>query len=96
MVEEGRIRLDKWLWQARFFKTRGLSAEQITAGHVRVNGAKTRKIGQSVGPGDVIAFVQAKQKRIVSILACGTRRGPASEAQALYRDEDGENTVPPE
>ncbi|MGB7269112.1 MAG: RNA-binding S4 domain-containing protein [Albidovulum sp.] len=96
MVEDGRIRLDKWLWQARFFKTRGLSAEQITAGHVRVNGAKTRKIAHSVRPGDVITFVQAKQLRIVSVLACGTRRGPASEAQALYRDEDGENTVPPE
>lgn len=85
-VPDTRIRLDKWLWQARFFKTRTLSAKEISAGHVRVNGARITKPAQAVGPGDVLTFAQATQVRVVRILDLGTRRGPASEAQALYED----------
>jgi ribosome-associated heat shock protein Hsp15 len=83
-----RIRLDKWLWQARFFKTRTLSAKEISAGHVRVNGARITKPAQTVGPGDVLTFAQATQVRVVRILGLGTRRGPAPEAHALYEDLD--------
>jgi ribosome-associated heat shock protein Hsp15 len=86
---EGRIRLDKWLWQARFFKSRSLSAGMIEAGHVRLNGQRVTKPAQAVGPGDVLTFVQGRVIRVVRILATGTRRGPASEAQGLYRDEGG-------
>ena len=81
-----KARLDKWLWQARFFKTRGLSAEVITGGHVRVNSRKVSKPAQAVGPGDVLTFPQGRRVRVVRVLALATRRGPATEAQALYDD----------
>lgn len=83
---EGKLRLDKWLWQARFFKTRSLAAKQVSAGHVRLNGSKTLKPAQNVTAGDVLTFAQGSQIRVVRVLAMGTRRGPAPEAQALYQD----------
>ncbi|MFD3189460.1 RNA-binding S4 domain-containing protein [Sedimentitalea sp. HM32M-2] len=81
-----RLRLDKWLWQARFFKTRSLAARQVSGGHVRVNGARVTKPACAVGAGDVLTFAQARQVRVVRIAALGVRRGPASEAQTLYED----------
>ena len=80
------IRLDKWLWQARFFKTRRLAADLVSAGRVRVDGQLVGKPARAVGPGDVLTFPQARMVRVVRIVACGTRRGPAPEAQALYED----------
>ncbi|MCB2129459.1 MAG: RNA-binding S4 domain-containing protein [Rhodobacteraceae bacterium] len=85
-MPDDRIRIDKWLWQARFFKTRGLASEMVTAGHLRVNGDKTAKPGRAVGQGDVLTFRQAGVIRVIRILACGTRRGPAPEARGLYED----------
>ena len=81
-----KIRLDKWLWQARFFKTRSLSAKTVSGGHVRVNSLKIAKPANAVGPGDVLTILQARAARVIKIVACGTRRGPATEAQALYED----------
>nr|WP_321508647.1 RNA-binding S4 domain-containing protein [uncultured Celeribacter sp.] len=86
MEKRETIRLDKWLWYARFFKTRGLAAKIVTGGHVRVNTAKVAKAATAVGAGDVLTFAQGRQVRVVRITACGTRRGPAPEAQALYED----------
>jgi len=83
---DGRIRLDKWLWQARFFKTRALAAGQVTGGHVRINGTRAVKPAQQVGADDVLTFAQGHHVRVVRIIAPGTRRGPAPEAQALYED----------
>ena len=80
------MRADKWLWHARFFKTRGLAAKVISSGHLRVNGEKTAKPARSIGPGDVLTFPQARRIRVVKILALSDRRGPAPEAQALYED----------
>jgi ribosome-associated heat shock protein Hsp15 len=80
------IRLDKWLWQARFFKSRSIAAGIVTAGKVRVGGNPVSKAARAVGAGDVLTFVQADQTRVIRILDCGTRRGPAPEAQALYED----------
>jgi ribosome-associated heat shock protein Hsp15 len=80
------IRLDKWLWHARFFKSRSLAATVVTAGKVRVGGTPVSKPARSVGAGDVLTFTQERDVRIVRILACGLRRGPAAEAQALYED----------
>ncbi len=80
------IRLDKWLWQARFFKTRTLAAAVVTAGHLRMNGAHQSKPAKTVGPGDMLTFPQGDQTRVVRVLACGDRRGPAPEAQSLYED----------
>ena len=81
-----KIRLDKWLWHARFFKTRGLAAKTVSGGHVRVNAVKAAKPAQAVGPGDVLTFPQGRAIRVVRVAAIGVRRGPAPEAQALYED----------
>lgn len=94
-----KIRLDKWLWQARFFKTRGLASKLVSGGHVRVNSQKAAKPAHSVGPGDVLTFPQGRRVRVIRIVALGERRGPAPEAQALYEDlappdADEANSVP--
>jgi ribosome-associated heat shock protein Hsp15 len=81
-----KLRIDKWLWHARFFKTRTLAAKTVSGGHVRVNGQKISKSSHAVTPGDVLTFPQAKRIRVARIEALGTRRGPAPEAQALYFD----------
>ena len=87
-VGKAKIRIDKWLWQARFVKSRSLAAALATGGHVRVNGTKIAKASHNVGPGDVLIFPQANRIRMVRVLAPGVRRGPATEAQALYEDLD--------
>ncbi len=83
-----RLRLDKWLWQARFFKGRDLAAEVITKGRLRVNGQHCRKPGHGVLPGDVLTFAQGSRIRVIRVQALGERRGPANEAQRLYQDLD--------
>ncbi|MHA1128081.1 MAG: RNA-binding S4 domain-containing protein [Alphaproteobacteria bacterium] len=80
------IRLDKWLWQARFFKARSISAKVISAGHVRLNGVKVKKTSTPVKVGDTLEFLQAETLKIVKIEALGVRRGPAVEAQTLFED----------
>ena len=80
-----KIRIDKWLWQARFFKTRSLAAKVVGAG-LRVNGQVIAKPAFAVGPGDILTFAQARSVRVIRVLALGDRRGPAPEAQALYDD----------
>lgn len=81
-----KMRVDKWLWQARFFKTRSLSAKVVTGGHMRVNGQKISKASHSVANGDVLTFPQARKILVIKVLAVGDRRGPATEAQTLYED----------
>jgi ribosome-associated heat shock protein Hsp15 len=81
-----KLRLDKWLWQARFFKSRGLAAEAIEAGSVRVNGTRITRPGRDISEGDTLTFPQGNHIRLVRITALGLRRGPATEAQALYVD----------
>lgn len=81
-----RLRLDKWLWHARFFKSRSLAAAQCRARKVRVNGNHATKASATVSPGDVLTFPKAGDIKVVEIIALGTRRGPASEAQTLYKD----------
>ena len=88
------IRPDKWLWQARFFKTRALAAEIAESGHLRINGQPTRKPGAHVGEGDVLTFPQGARIRVIRILAIGLRRGPATEAQGLYLDLDAREEGP--
>ncbi|MFV0336478.1 MAG: RNA-binding S4 domain-containing protein [Tropicimonas sp.] len=80
------LRIDKWLWQARFFKTRGLAARCVAGGRLRVNAEKISKPARNVTPGDVLTFPQGNAIRVVRILALGHRRGPAAEARALYED----------
>lgn len=85
-MAEAKLRIDKWLWQARFFKTRSLATKQVSAGHVRLNGHRVLKPAQAVVPGDVLTFPQGRVVRVVRVEMLGERRGPASEAQTLYFD----------
>jgi len=79
-------RIDKWLWYARFFKSRSLCAKQVTAGKICVNDVKIMKPAHGVQPGDVLTFKKAEQDRVITVLDLGTRRGSAPEAQLLYKD----------
>lgn len=82
------LRIDKWLWFARFCKTRSLAASVVAAGEVSVNGVLVTKASALVRVGDELVFPTGKRRRRVTVLALGERRGPAPEAQALYREED--------
>jgi ribosome-associated heat shock protein Hsp15 len=82
---ESRCRLDKWLWAARFFKTRALAAEEIDKGRVRVNDAGA-KPGREVRVGDRIELRQGHVERCVMVLGLSGVRGPAPVAQTLYEE----------
>jgi ribosome-associated heat shock protein Hsp15 len=81
------IRADKWLWQARFFKSRTLAAKVVQGG-IRLSGEKTDKPNRSVRVGDVLTFQQGRTIRVIRVEALGTRRGPAEEARTLFTDLD--------
>ncbi len=93
MSEPGQ-RLDIWLWRARFFKTRPEAAKLVSDKGVRIDRTgmvrKSNKPGASVQIGDVLTFRKAGEVRTVRILGLPERRGPASEAQAHYLDEDAD------
>ncbi len=80
------IRLDKWLWQARFFKSRALASKLCAAGRVRIDREVTTKAHAAIRVGQVLTFPQARDIRVVRVTALGTRRGPAAEARTLYED----------
>ncbi|EPX87189.1 heat shock protein Hsp15 [Rubellimicrobium thermophilum DSM 16684] len=80
------IRLDKWLWQARFLRSRTMAAAFVQGGRLRVNGQVVDKPARAVAAGDVLTFALRGQVRVVRILDLGERRGPAAEAQGLYED----------
>ena len=80
------IRIDKWLWQARFYKSRTLASEAVSGGRMRVNGVPSPKPSRTVGAGDVLTFAQGEVVRVIRVLDCGLRRGPASESRTLYED----------
>ena len=90
-----KLRIDKWRWQARFFKPRGLAAGLAGSGRLRINREHVAKPAQPVRPGDVLTFPQGDRIRVIRIEALGARRGPAPEARALYTDLD-EATPPPD
>lgn len=83
--ESGKVRLDKWLWAARFYKTRSLSADDIQKGRVRVNGA-TAKPAREVRTGDLIELRLGALLRTVVVRALTGVRGPASAAALLYEE----------
>jgi ribosome-associated heat shock protein Hsp15 len=79
-----RIRIDKWLWHARFYKTRALAAQAAQSGRVRRNDARVEKAGLEIKIGDILTLRRGREVVVVRVLGCGVRRGPANEAQALY------------
>lgn len=85
MADTPHVRLDKWLWAARLYKTRSLAADEITRGRVSVNG-QTAKPARDVKPGDRINLRQAGTNRELDVLGLSAQRGPAPVAQALYAE----------
>src|SRR5581483_8169966 len=80
-----QVRIDKWLWAARFFKTRSLATEAVLGGRVHVNGARV-KPAKEVRAGDTVEVTTAGIKRTVVVAALSDKRGPASVAQTLYEE----------
>lgn len=91
------MRIDVWLWQARQFKTRSLATATVQKGRLRItSGGRTRKISKPstlVRAGDTLTLPRNGEIVQLEILALGTRRGPSSEAQALYRLVDDTQTA---
>jgi ribosome-associated heat shock protein Hsp15 len=84
-VAEDRVRLDKWLWAARFYKTRALASDEIGRGRVLVNG-QLAKASRELKPGDRVLLRQGAVERTVDVLGLSGTRGPAPVAQALYAE----------
>jgi ribosome-associated heat shock protein Hsp15 len=83
--EDGRVRLDKWLWAARFFKTRALAAEAVEGGKVQVNGDRPKR-ARPLQVGDEIRVRLGPYQHAITVRALSARRGPASEAAGLYEE----------
>jgi ribosome-associated heat shock protein Hsp15 len=79
------VRIDKWLWHARFYKSRARAQEAAASGLMRLNGARIEKPGVKVQPGDILTLPRGRDIVAVQIEALAMRRGPANEAQALYK-----------
>ena len=85
-MSEETLRIDRWLWYARFFKSRTLAGKLCSGGRIRLNGSAIGKSHAVLRAGDVLTFPQGQSIRVIKVLALGSRRGPAAEAQALYED----------
>lgn len=79
------VRIDKWLWVARFFKTRSLAAQAVGGGKVQLNGARV-KPARSLKPGDELEIHKSGFEYQVRVVVLSERRGPASVAQTLYEE----------
>ena len=89
----GTQRLDKWLWFARFIKTRTLAAELVSAGKVRVNKVRAEKPAQIVRAGDVLTLMINRRVQIVRVLGIAERRGPSAAARLLYEELTADGDV---
>lgn len=85
-MAEDRLRVDKWLFFARITKSRAIAAALANGGRIRVNRVRIDQASKTVRAGDVLTIVHAGRVRVVRVIALGTRRGPAAEAQRLYED----------
>lgn len=85
-LEVAGQRLDKWLWSARFFKSRTGAAALCAAGKIRMSGRVISKAHVTVRVGDVLTFPLGRHIRVVKVLQLAARRGPATEARSLYED----------
>ena len=78
------LRIDKWLWHARFCKTRSIAQAKAESGQIRINGNRIEKSSAQVRPGDVMTLTAGREVLVIRVLGLGERRGPAPEARALY------------
>ena len=85
-AQNALLRLDKWLWYARFFKSRSAATKAISGGRFRLDGIIMNKPHRQALCGQVLTFIQGERVRVIKIVALGSRRGPAREASLLYHD----------
>jgi ribosome-associated heat shock protein Hsp15 len=83
----GSLRVDKWLWCARFFKTRSLAQEAVEGGHVQLDGDRI-KASRVVKPGDRLQITRDREQFVVDVVSIPVRRGPAAEAREHYRETE--------
>lgn len=93
-MREDRQRLDKWLWYARFARTRSMAARLVTDGFVRLNGQRCENAAKGVAVGDVITVAAPHATVAIRVLDLGERRGPAIEARGLYEDVGRRDGLP--
>jgi len=79
------LRIDKWLWFARFFKTRALAHKNVVNGHIRINGYHIQDPAKLLKVGDILTIVLSHDIKVICVEQLGSRRGPAVEAVTLYR-----------
>ena len=77
-------RIDKWLWYARFFKSRSQAAREVQAGKIRINRQRVMKASAGLKVGDILTFCRGSRVLVVQVMELGARRGPSEEAQGLY------------
>lgn len=82
-----KVRIDKWLWAARFFKTRSLAADAVSGGKAHLNGSRV-KPARAVAIGDKIIVTKAQMEFHIEVLGLADKRGPASVAQLLYKESE--------
>ncbi|MEM8876625.1 MAG: RNA-binding S4 domain-containing protein [Pseudomonadota bacterium] len=93
MTPTPSLRIDKWLWHARFVRSRSRAATLIAEGGVRLNRQQVAKPSAPVAPGDLITVIIGNRVRAIEVLELGSRRGPSTEALCLYRDLSPRNDV---
>jgi ribosome-associated heat shock protein Hsp15 len=86
MSDKG-VRIDKWLWAARFFKTRGLATEMVNGGHVQLNGERV-KPSRTVACGDELTILREQESFVVTVTAQAEKRGSAAVARTLYEEHE--------
>jgi len=84
---DSSVRLDKWLWAARFFKTRSVAREAVSGGKVHLNGNRA-KPGRSLNTGDELRIQRGEEEYTITVLDLSARRGPASVARTLYEESE--------
>ena len=85
-ADQETMRIDKWLWSVRFFKTRADAQRMVSSGRLRLDGEPMAKPHRQIKAGDVLTFPKADDIRVIKVVAMAVRRGPAREAVTLYED----------
>ncbi|MCK4839246.1 MAG: RNA-binding protein [Desulfobulbaceae bacterium] len=85
--QDKKVRIDKWLWAARFFKTRAVASQAVVGGHVHLNGERV-KPARSIKPGDELRITRGNDEFVVIVVGLHDRRGPASLARTLYDETE--------
>ena len=88
---DSQVRLDKWLWAARFFKTRSIAREAVSGGKVHLNGNRA-KPGRTLQIGDELRIQRGEEEYTISVVELSPRRGPATVAQGLYEESEESRT----